>query len=176
MCHKVNSFLPDHFNDFLIWVSIVRLKAKTVDLPQDNSKWPNIWLWGKLSIQNTLRGHPPDREEWLGLNPVVVHCIDVPGQAKIWDFDSQVFPHQTVPCCQVSMDVVMTREKFHSSWYLLPYSQKLIKKLSGFQLKKAILKKIFIYYKCLKSELVWNSNFRHPYVPKTKLWIRISDT
>ena len=74
---------PDHLDHLLVGVSVVRLQAVAVNLPEQDSVGPDVGFSRELAVEDALWRHPAHWQEGLGLDPVVVDRVDVPGQAKV---------------------------------------------------------------------------------------------
>merc|ERR1719362_802679 len=74
---------PDHLYHLAVAVAVVRLEPEAVNLPENNTKGPDVRLSGELAIQDTLGWHPPNWQKRFALHPVVVRAVDVTREAKV---------------------------------------------------------------------------------------------
>lgn len=63
--------------------------------------------------KDALPGHPPDGQHCPALHTVIVPGVEVPAHAKVGNFDSEIFPNQTVSCGQVPMHKVECSQIAH---------------------------------------------------------------
>lgn len=78
--------------------------AQGNNLPDQNTKAPNIWLDGEDVIVKAFRCHPSYGEATLWLSLVDTTGHKVPGKTKVCHFAAVVVTNEDVTSCQISVD------------------------------------------------------------------------
>ena len=82
----------------------------SANLPEQDSVRPDVSLGGEVAVEQSLNGHPAERQEAVRCRHVHLVRREQTRHAKVRHFEHLPLPHQDVAAGQVTVHYAQTRQ------------------------------------------------------------------